>query len=221
MYYGTSYFQQQDSPLPDAFILQVITNVVNVVSTFPGLYAIDKLGRRPILLIGALGMGICQYVVGACGVATSLTNGSSAQAQFAFICIYIFFFASTFGPAAWVVTGEIFPLKVRAKCLSMATASNCMKISIIQPLFLQTSADHIQGFSTGFSRLSFRICSTQREQTSAATFSGSGVGSAGSPLSSCTFSYTRPRLCHLSMSTSFMRAALQHARASSIGPRSK
>ena len=39
-------------------------------------------------------------------------------------CIYIFFFASSWGPVAWVVTGELFPLKVRAKCLSMTTASN-------------------------------------------------------------------------------------------------
>jgi len=42
----------------------------------------------------------------------------------AFVCIYIFFFASTWGPIAWVVTGEIFPLKARAKCLSMTTATN-------------------------------------------------------------------------------------------------
>ncbi|KAL1581893.1 hypothetical protein WHR41_09337 [Cladosporium halotolerans] len=124
-YYGTSYFQSRGATsLPSPFILQVITNVVNVVSTFPGLYAIDKLGRRPVLLAGALGMGISQYIVSACGVSTNLQNAASVAAQFAFICIYISFFASTFGPAAWVVTGEIFPLKTRAKCLSMTTAAN-------------------------------------------------------------------------------------------------
>lgn len=42
----------------------------------------------------------------------------------AFVCFYIFFFACSWGPCAWVVTGEIFPLKVRAKSLSMTTASN-------------------------------------------------------------------------------------------------
>ena len=51
-------------------------------------------------------------------------NLGAQKASIAFVCIYIFFFASTWGPIAWVVTGEIFPLKVRAKCLSMTTATN-------------------------------------------------------------------------------------------------
>jgi hypothetical protein len=46
------------------------------------------------------------------------------KALVAFVCIYIFFFACSWGPVAWVVTGEIFPLGVRAKGLSMTTASN-------------------------------------------------------------------------------------------------
>jgi len=140
-YYGTTYFSRPgvNTGLPSAFILQVITNVVNVISTFPGLYSIDRFGRRPVLLVGALGMGISQYIVAACGIATPLTNQASAAAQFAFICIYIFFFASTFGPGAWVVTGEIFPLKVRAKCLSLTTASNWLMnwlLSFIVPYLL-------------------------------------------------------------------------------------
>jgi MFS transporter, SP family, sugar:H+ symporter len=51
-------------------------------------------------------------------------NLGAQKASIAFVCIYIFFFASTWGPIAWVVTGEIFPLKVRAKALSMTTATN-------------------------------------------------------------------------------------------------
>jgi len=124
-YYGTAYFAQRNaSALPTPFLLTVITNVVNVASTFPGLWAIDRFGRRPVLLTGALGMGISQYIVAACGAATSIHNDSSVIAQFSFICIYIFFFASTFGPGAWVVTGEMFPLRARAKGLALTTAAN-------------------------------------------------------------------------------------------------
>jgi hypothetical protein len=51
-------------------------------------------------------------------------NIAAQKASIAFVCIYIFFFASTWGPLAWVVTGEIFPLKNRAAGLSMTTATN-------------------------------------------------------------------------------------------------
>ncbi|KAK5796521.1 hypothetical protein VI817_005806 [Penicillium citrinum] len=124
IYYGTSYFAENVAGLPDSFILQVIVNCVNVVMTLPGLWAIDRFGRRPVLLVGALGMGVSQYIVAACGAATPVTNFTSQCAQFAFICIYVSFFASSFGPCAWVVTGEIFSLQTRAKSLSMTTAAN-------------------------------------------------------------------------------------------------
>lgn len=99
--------------------------MVNVFTTLPGLYCIDRFGRRPVLLVGALGMGTCQFIVAIAGVATNTTqNYGSALAQFVFLCVYVSFFASSFGPAAWVVTGELFPLKTRAKCLSMVSSQS-------------------------------------------------------------------------------------------------
>ncbi|OAA65034.1 high-affinity glucose transporter [Cordyceps fumosorosea ARSEF 2679] len=111
-YYGTKYFEK--SGITNPFTIQMITSAINVVSTVPGLYATDKWGRRPLLLFGAIGMCISQFIVGMSG----------QKAAVAFVCIYIFFFASTWGPLAWVVTGEIFPLKTRAKSISITTASN-------------------------------------------------------------------------------------------------
>ncbi|KAK5166342.1 Plasma membrane low glucose sensor [Saxophila tyrrhenica] len=82
------------------------------------------MGRRNLLLMGAIGMCVCQYIVAITGTVAGTTNLPAQQAAIAFVCIYIFFFASSWGPVAWVVTGELFPLKVRAKCLSMTTATN-------------------------------------------------------------------------------------------------
>jgi SP family sugar:H+ symporter-like MFS transporter len=65
-----------------------------------------------------------QFVVAITGTVAGIENLPAQRALIAFVCIYIFFFASSWGPCAWVVTGEIFPLKVRAKSLSMTTASN-------------------------------------------------------------------------------------------------
>jgi sugar porter (SP) family MFS transporter len=121
-YYGTQYFKNAHFQNP--FIIQVITNTVNVISTFPGLYLVEKMGRRNLLLMGAIGMCICQFIVASVGVGRPASELASQRAAISFVCIYIFFFASTWGPVAWVVTGELFPLKVRAKCLSMTTASN-------------------------------------------------------------------------------------------------
>lgn len=130
-YYGTKYFEQ--SGISNPFIIQMITSAINVASTIPGLYATDKWGRRPLLLFGAIGMCISQFIVGMCGTFSTgqradgsiySTNDAGQKAAVAFVCIYIFFFASTWGPLAWVVTGEIFPLKTRAKSLSITTASN-------------------------------------------------------------------------------------------------
>ncbi|EKG09814.1 Sugar/inositol transporter [Macrophomina phaseolina MS6] len=121
-YYGTQYFQNAGFSNP--FIISVITNSVNVASTFPGLYLVEKMGRRNLLLMGAIGMCVCQYIVAITGTVAGTSDLPAQKAAIAFVCIYIFFFASSWGPVAWVVTGELFPLKVRAKCLSMTTASN-------------------------------------------------------------------------------------------------
>jgi len=121
-YYGTSFFQ--NSGIRNPFVVSMITSSVNVASTFPGLYLVEKWGRRNLLLFGAVGMAVCQFIVAITGTVAGIDNLSAQKALIAFVCIYIFFFACSWGPVAWVVTGEIFPLKVRAKSLSMTTASN-------------------------------------------------------------------------------------------------
>lgn len=67
-------------------------------------------------------MCISELVVALVGTLT--TSTISNKVLIAFVCVYIFFFASSWGPVAWVVTGELFPLKARAKCLSITTATN-------------------------------------------------------------------------------------------------
>ncbi|KAL8983095.1 MAG: hypothetical protein Q9177_005077 [Variospora cf. flavescens] len=120
-YYGTSFFS--NSGIQNSFVITIITNVVNVCSTFPGLYLVEAWGRRPLLFLGAMGMFVCQFIIAS--VNTALPDSEAAnKVLIAFVCFYIYFFASSWGPVAWVVTGEIFPLKSRAKCLSMTTASN-------------------------------------------------------------------------------------------------
>jgi hypothetical protein len=99
-YYGTQFFK--NSGFRDSFVISLITNCVNVGSTFPGLYAIDKWGRRPVLFWGAIGMCVSQFIVAILGTTTTtqdslgniiVHNLAAQKAAIAFICFYIFFFA--------------------------------------------------------------------------------------------------------------------------------
>jgi MFS family permease len=74
-------------------------------------------------MIGAGGMAICQFIVAAVGSGFVDYRPADIVVLF-FLCAYLFFFASSWGPVVWVVTSEIYPLKVRAKSMSISTASN-------------------------------------------------------------------------------------------------
>ncbi len=67
---------------------------------------------------------VCEFIIAIIGSATSASNQSAQSTLVAFVCFYIAFFASTWGPITWVVTGEIFPLQIRAKAMSLSVASN-------------------------------------------------------------------------------------------------
>lgn len=121
-YYGTTFFK--NSGIRDPFLTTVATNIVNVFMTLPGIYGVERFGRRTLLLWGAIGMCVCEFIVAIVGVTISVENIAGQKVLIAFVCIYIAFFASTWGPIAWVITGEIFPLQVRAKAMSLSVASN-------------------------------------------------------------------------------------------------
>ncbi|EPE24459.1 MFS general substrate transporter [Glarea lozoyensis ATCC 20868] len=120
-YYGTTFFTNIGISSP--FVIALITNIVNVASTVPGMILVESIGRRRLLMIGAGGMALCQLVVGTVG-SIEAAQTSAHIILIVFVCFYIFFFASSWGPVVWVVTSEIYPLKVRAKAMSLSTASN-------------------------------------------------------------------------------------------------
>ncbi|CEQ42023.1 SPOSA6832_03794, partial [Sporobolomyces salmonicolor] len=140
------FYYGQHSGINNPFLITIATNVVNVGMTLPGIYAVDKMGRRNLLLIGAFGMAVAQIIVAGVGDGVSTDNAAGQKVLVAFVCIYIAHFAATWsvtrsfsllpvschltasrsgrGPLAWVVTSEIYPTATRAKQMSMSTASN-------------------------------------------------------------------------------------------------
>ncbi|KAK2598447.1 hypothetical protein N8I77_011862 [Diaporthe amygdali] len=123
MYYGTTFFV--GAGIQNAFLISLIINIVNTFSTIPALFVIEAWGRRKVLIYGAVAMAICQLLIASFSAAVGKSMPTTAnQILIIFLCIDIFFFAATWGPVAWVITSEIYPLKVRAKSMSISTASN-------------------------------------------------------------------------------------------------
>ena len=121
-YFGTTFFQDLGT-ISNPFLISLITTLVNVCSTPLSFWTIERFGRRPLLIWGALGMLIREFITAIIGTARP-GDDTVTKVQIAFICIYIFFFASTWGPGAWVVIGEIFPISIRSRGVALSTASN-------------------------------------------------------------------------------------------------
>ncbi|KAJ4365902.1 hypothetical protein N0V83_008524 [Neocucurbitaria cava] len=148
-YFGPVFFQQLGS-ISNPFLISLVTTLVNVLSTPASFFLVEKVGRRPILIFGAAGMVIMQFIVGAIGCTAGKNSPdhpadpAATRAMIAFICLNISVFAMTWGPAAWIVIGEIFPLTIRSRGVGLSTSSNwfwnCI-IGVITPYLVADRAD--------------------------------------------------------------------------------
>lgn len=93
--------------------------------TVVGMLTFDRIGRRPLMIWGAVGMGVAQIIVAAVGVAHHNSDDKVVQkVMVAFVCIYISIFAFSWGPGGWVCTAESYSLALRAKGMSLSTSTN-------------------------------------------------------------------------------------------------
>lgn len=133
-YFGTVFFTALGT-ISNPFLISLITTLVNVLSTPISFWTIERFGRRKLLIYGAVGMLICEFLAGILGVAKP-GDKNVVKGQIALICIYISFFASTWGPAAWVVVGETFPIPIRARGVALSASSNWLWNCIITYVFI-------------------------------------------------------------------------------------
>lgn len=132
MYYGPQIFQ---SMALNPAIMQFLLSVTNVAATFIGIMTIDALGRRSLFMIGGICMCMCCFVAGV-----------GAHYEYNMIhcaCIFLFvvFFASTWGPTAWVYTAEIYPSKYRSRLVGVSTSCNWVGnavVGMVAPLLLNS-----------------------------------------------------------------------------------
>ncbi|GAV49162.1 hypothetical protein ZYGR_0N05680 [Zygosaccharomyces rouxii] len=130
-YYGTTIFRTIG--LDDSFETSIILGVINLVSTFVALWTVDRFGRRKSLLTGSLAMSACFLIFASVGVTKLWPHGRdepsskpAGNAMVAFACLFIFSFATTWAPTAYVIVSETYPLRVKNR--AMAIAVGCDKM---------------------------------------------------------------------------------------------
>lgn len=128
-YYSASLWQSVGVQESNSLLLSLFTSIVNIVGTFVAIGLVDKIGRKPLLLIGSAGMAVA---LGTTSYAFSHAVVSGDQAQLPFVwggvalasaSTFVLFFALSWGVVVWVLLGEMFPLRIRAAAMAVATAT--------------------------------------------------------------------------------------------------
>jgi sugar porter (SP) family MFS transporter len=117
LYYAPKIFEQFGSTTNAALLQTVLVGAVNLVFTVIAISTVDRVGRKPLLIGGSAGMGICLAAMGLAG-----DSGTGAW-QLAFVLGYIACFALSVGPVTWILLSEIFPTRVRGRAMAIATVS--------------------------------------------------------------------------------------------------
>ena len=141
LYYAPRIYA--DMGMDNPMTVTVFTGVVNILFTLVAVFTVEKLGRRPLLITGSIGMAI-----GAFGVAVTFGNPSLSLVCMASIMVYSASFMFSWGPICWVLIAEVFPNTIRGAAVAIAVAFqwifNFIVSSSFVPLFNMhlTEGDH-------------------------------------------------------------------------------
>ncbi|RMY35803.1 hypothetical protein D0866_04357 [Hortaea werneckii] len=145
IYYAPQIFQKIGLQGNSVDLLATgVVGIIDVVATIPAIMFLDRWGRRPVLMAGAVGMGISQLIVGTLYAVYNHSwagNTSAGWATAAFVWIYIGNFAWSIGCVNWIVPSEIMPPGIRGKAVGLAIATNWLSnfiVALITPRMLKS-----------------------------------------------------------------------------------
>lgn len=141
--YAQEIFVSAGFDVDGMFINIVITGVANVIFTILALYAIEKWGRRTLILLGAGGLGVIYLVLGTC-----YFLGMTGVLMVALVVAAISVYAMTLGPVTWTLLAEIFPHRVRG--IAMATCTFALWVGCCTLTFSFPSMNAALGSSGTF-----------------------------------------------------------------------
>ncbi|MEV5177325.1 sugar porter family MFS transporter [Streptomyces flaveolus] len=129
-YYSSVLWESVGIDQSGSLLISLSTSIINIAGTLVAVLLIDRVGRKPLAVVGSAGMAVSLL---AAAWAFSSKHGSGnhisipgLQAAIALVAAhtFVFFFAASWGVVLWVMVGEMFPLRIRAAALSVATAFN-------------------------------------------------------------------------------------------------
>lgn len=130
LYYAPEIFKTISSGTDTALLMTILVGVVNFLFTIIAVRTVDKYGRKPLMIIGALGMAVAMFSLGFVFFA-----GASGYAALFFMMLYVASFAMSWGPVAWVLLAEIFPNKIRGRALAVAVAAQWISNYLVSLTF--------------------------------------------------------------------------------------
>ncbi|CAA7194102.1 D-xylose transporter XylE [Chryseobacterium potabilaquae] len=144
LYYAPRIFESMGVHKDASMLQTVVMGLVNVIFTIVAIFTVDKWGRKPLLIVGSIGMAIGMFAIAIfsylhiIGITTLI-----------FIIIYTASFMMSWGPICWVLISEIFPNKIRGTAIAIAVAAQWAAnylISSTYPFMMELSGAFTYGF---------------------------------------------------------------------------
>ncbi|KAJ9270163.1 hypothetical protein DTO212C5_3657 [Paecilomyces variotii] len=149
LYYAPSIFAQLGMSSNTTSLLATgVVGIAMFLATIPAVMYIDRLGRKPVLVVGAIGMASCHFIIAAIFGQNEHqwdTHKAAGWAAVAMVWLFVIHFGYSWGPCAWIVISEIWPLSVRAKGIALGASANWMNNFIVG----QVTPDMLTGITYG------------------------------------------------------------------------
>ena len=129
LYYAPRIFESAGAE-GGGMMQTVIMGIVNIVFTVVAIVTVDKFGRKPLLVIGSIGMAVGAFAVAICD-----NFGLKGIVPVLSVIVYAAFFMMSWGPICWVLISEIFPNTIRGKAVAIAVAAQWIFNYIVSSTF--------------------------------------------------------------------------------------
>ncbi len=147
LYYAPEIFKNMGSGTDTALLQTIIVGIINLSFTVVAILSVDKFGRKPLMIIGAVGMAFFMFALGFSFFFQKIGIGALI-----FMLGYVACFAVSWGPVVWVLLSEIFPNKIRGKAMAIAVAAQWISNFLISWTFplMNKSTFLVDKFHNGF-----------------------------------------------------------------------